>query len=271
MTQSVPFFQVDAFAAKSFRGNPAAVMLLDNFPEDQTLQAIARENNLSETTFLVRRGGGDWDLRWFTPGTEVRLCGHATLAAAHILMSEGIEPSTEVRFQTRRAGELRVTRNDHQYAMRLPRDYPEQISVPAGLSEALGAVPEAVYAGPYILALLESEAAVRALTPDIRALATLGNEASEGPGNFICAARGEDNYDVVSRFFAPGSGIDEDPATGSAHCTIAPIFSQLLGKTGLSCFQAPPGRGAEITTQLSDETVIVSGSATTVIRGEFFW
>lgn len=264
------FFQVDAFAERPMTGGPAAVMPMDAFPAVAVMQAIAAENNLAETAFIVAKGDGAFDLRWFTPTTEVPLCGHATLASAHTIFSHLDFGGREIGFDTK-SGRLTVKRlGDGRLEMDFPAMTPRRIDPPRGLSEALGASPAEVWAAQFLLAVFATPDEVRALDPDHKAIKPIASGATQGRGNVICAAPGaSEGYDVVSRFFAPGSGIDEDPATGSAHCVIAPFFSERLGKAELKCFQAYPGRGADITTRLSGDRVKLIGRAHTVIDGSF--
>jgi PhzF family phenazine biosynthesis protein len=247
----IPFSQIDAFADAPFAGNPAAVMPLSAWLDDTTLQAIAAENNLSETAFLVPDASGeaDFELRWFTPADEVRLCGHATLASGHFVLSSG-EPRDAVRFRTRRAGVLTVTRDGAGYALALPAWKPEPKSLP-DMVEALGVdgVVETLWReGGYGVVVLESEAAVRAVRPNFRALAAAGDRQA------IVTARG-DTADIVSRMFAPGAGIDEDPVTGSAHAVIVPYWAEALGTDRFTAFQAST-RGGRLTCRLDGERVI---------------
>lgn len=264
------FFQIDAFAERAMTGGPAAVMPLEAFLEDEVMQAIAAENNLAETAFVVAKGEGVWDLRWFTPALEVPLCGHATLASAHALYAHLGFDGPEIGFDTK-SGRLTVKRlSDGQLEMDFPAQPPRDVPMPDGLVEALGATPQGVVAGPFLMAIFATPAEVRALKPDLVRVKQISGGATGGRGNLICAAPGvSEGFDVVSRFFAPGSGIPEDPATGSAHCIIAPYFSGVLGKAELNCFQAYPGRGAHITTRLAGERVKLIGRARTVIEGVF--
>lgn len=264
------FFQIDAFAERAMTGGPAAVMPLDAFLPDEAMQAIAAENNLAETAYIVAKGPGVWDLRWFTPALEVPLCGHATLASAHALYNELGFGGPEIGFDTR-SGRLTVKRlADGRLEMDFPAQPPRDVPLPEGLAEALGATPAKVVAGPYLMAIFETPDQVRALKPDLVRVNEISGGATGGRGNLICAAPGaSEGFDVVSRFFAPGSGIPEDPATGSAHCIIAPYFSKMLGKAELTCFQAYPGRGAHITTRLAGDRVKLIGRARTVIEGRF--
>lgn len=268
------FFQIDAFAERPMAGGPAAVMPLDRFPADDVMQAIAAENNLAETAFIVPKGKGVWDLRWFTPMLEVPLCGHATLASAHALFSHLAFDGPEIGFDTA-SGRLTVKRlKDGRLEMDFPSKPPTRIEAPKGLTEALGLAPQEYWASIYVLAVYRTAAEVRSLKPDLDKVKPIASAATQGRGNVICAAPGDSSdefggYDVVSRFFAPGSGIPEDPATGSAHCTIAPFFAERLGKAELKCYQAYPGRGADITTRVKGDRVKLIGRARTVIEGVF--
>lgn len=273
---SYRFFQVDAFAERALAGGPAAVMPLDAFLPDETMQAIAAENNLAETAFIVPTGAGEWDLRWFTPALEVPLCGHATLASAHVLFNEQGFGGDAIGFDTK-SGRLTVRRlADGRLEMDFPARPAQEIPEPEGLAKALGARPRRVFAAQYVLAEFATPEEILALQPDISGIEPIAAGAAGGRGNVICAAPAAGwaspsgrPYDVVSRFFAPGSGVPEDPATGSSHCTIAPHFSALLGKNELACFQAYPGRGADITTRMAGDRVKLIGRGRTVILGEF--
>ncbi|MEP7210307.1 MAG: PhzF family phenazine biosynthesis protein [Alphaproteobacteria bacterium] len=268
MTES-KFFQIDAFAEKPMTGGPAAVMPVDAFPDAAVMQAIAAENNLAETAFIVATGEGVWQLRWFTPLLEVPLCGHATLASAHAIYSHLGYDGPEIGFDTA-SGRLTVKRlEDGRLEMNFPAHKPKRIDPPAGLIEAIGATPREVLAAQFLLAIFDTPAQIRALAPDLERIKPISSGATQGRGNLVCAAPGEDGYDVISRFFAPGSGIPEDPATGSAHCIIAPYFSEKLGKSELKCFQAYPGRGADIITRVEGDRVKLIGRARTVIEGVF--
>ena len=259
------FFQIDAFAERPMAGGPAAVMPLDAFPDSSVMQAIAAENNLAETAFFVSRGQGAYDLRWFTPAVEVPLCGHATLASAHALYSHLGFDGPEIAFDTK-SGRLTIKRlADGRLEMDFPADMPKLIDAPPTLADALGARPAEVHSGQYLLAVFETAAQIRALKPDLGKIAALGGKRMD----VCCAAPGDNGYDVVSRFFAPADGIPEDPATGSAHCVIAPFFSKRLNKPELKCFQAYPTRGADIGTRMSGDRVKLIGRARTVIEGVF--
>ena len=249
--------QVDAFADRPFTGNPAAVMPLDEWLSDEILQAIAMENNLSETAFTIpdATGAADYELRWFTPGTEVVMCGHATLASGHVLIEGG-----RVRFRTRKAGILEVARDGEGYAMSLPAWAPAPKELPR-VVDALGCAPVETLWHPqrYAVALLEDEAAVRAVDPDFPAL------AREGDLLTIVTAPG-DETDIVSRAFAPGAGIDEDPVTGSAHAVLTPYWAARLGRDRFTAFQASR-RGGRLTCRLDDDRVVLGGRCVTVIEG----
>lgn len=259
----LPITQVDAFADTPFTGNPAAVMPLDAWLEDDVLQNIAAENNLSETAFLVpdARGEADFELRWFTPADEVRLCGHATLASGHMILS-GAPNRERVTFRTRHAGLLAVERAGEGYALALPALPPEPKPLPE-IVAALGvtSVETLFREGGYCVVVLENEAAVRAVDPDMRALAVGGDRQA------IVTAPG-DTTDVVSRMFAPGAGIDEDPVTGSAHAVIVPYWAKRLGRDSFTAFQAST-RGGHVGCTLAGDRVILSGRCVTVIEGMF--
>ena len=252
------FVQVDAFAERPFTGNPAAVMALDVWLPDETMQAIAAENNLSETAFTVpAEGDADYELRWFTPTTEVALCGHATLASGHVLM-EG----DEIRFRTRKAGILAVRRDGAGYALDLPVTLVREQPHPE-LLEVLG-TPDATvhisYAGAEATAivLLEDEAAVRACAPDMKRLAGIELMA-------IVTALGRET-DVVSRIFVPAWGVDEDPVTGSAHAALTPFWAERLGRPAFSAFQASR-RGGRVECRHSGNRAILGGRCVTVVEG----
>ncbi|HXD30588.1 MAG TPA: PhzF family phenazine biosynthesis protein [Pyrinomonadaceae bacterium] len=255
-----PIFQVDAFTTHRFQGNPAAVMPMESFLDDALLQEIAAENNLSETAFLVR-ADNDYRLRWFTPTTEVPLCGHATLASAAVVM-ERLEPGRDLVVFQSASGPLTVKRTEMGYVMDFPARPSQLISTPAGLAEALGADPIEVFSNEFNhLALLESEQVVRALKPDMPTLAQI-----DRPG-VIVTAPGEGTYDFVSRYFAPAKGIPEDPVTGAAHCMLAPYWANRLGKNQFRAFQASR-RGGEIICQLVGDRVKLEGACVFYLEGE---
>jgi PhzF family phenazine biosynthesis protein len=259
----VPIVQVDAFTAEPFAGNPAAVCVLPAARDARWMQAVAREMNLSETAFPVRRGDGGFDLRWFTPVAEVELCGHATLASAHVLWSEGhLSAGQTARFFTA-SGELRADLRSPWIELDFPATVPVPTTPPPGLPAALGVEPLAVLSSRFdFLVEVASEAAVRALEPDYRALRSLGVR-----GVIVTAPAATTGFEFVSRFFAPGVGIDEDPVTGSAHCALAPFWGARLGRTEMTGFQAS-ARGGVVRVRLAGDRVILGGQAVTVLRGE---
>jgi PhzF family phenazine biosynthesis protein len=255
-----PIVQVDAFSPRRFAGNPAAVIPMEAYPEDAILQAVAAENNLAETAFLVR-DGADYRLRWFTPVTEVPLCGHATLASAAVVM-ERLEPGRGSVVFHSASGPLTVRRSGARYVMDFPARPSERVAPPAGLAEALGAAPVEVFGNVFnYMALLESAEVVRALEPDMAALARL-----ERPGVIVTAA-GDANYDFVSRYFAPRKGIPEDPVTGAAHCMLAPYWASRLTKREFRAFQASP-RGGEVVCRLLGDRVELEGACAFYLEGE---
>ena len=270
MTQSnLRQWTIDAFAAQPFRGNPAAVVEpLQAWPDATWMQALAMENNQAETAYMCKTADPSrFGLRWFTPTMEAPLCGHATLASAHILFTE-IDPTLiKVTFETL-SGDLVVERDGAALKMDFPAQPPVQIAVPEGLENALGVAAQEAWAGPYLVAVVKSEADVRAARPDLAALSGLGHEASGGPGNIAIVALADPGkpYAVVSRFFAPGSGIPEDPATGSLHCILAPLYAQKLGRDRIAFHQAYPGRGGDLDCEWVGSRVLLRGQAQTVIE-----
>jgi PhzF family phenazine biosynthesis protein len=257
----VPIFQIDAFADRRFGGNPAAVMPLPAFLDDAILQAIAAENNLAETAFIVRQGA-DWQLRWFTPAVEVPLCGHATLASSWVVM-ERLEPGTaRVVFHTR-SGALTVRRAGGAFVMDFPVRPAAPVQAPPALEPALGARPvEVLHDGFNYVVRLETAETVRRLTPDLRAIRGL-----DGVDGVIVTAAGDGDYDCVSRYFAPAKGIDEDPVTGGAHCALAPYWSARLGKPEIRAYQAS-ARGGEMICRVAGERVELEGSCVSYFEGE---
>jgi len=256
------FVQVDAFADRPFTGNPAAVMPLDAWLDDATLQAIAAENNLAETAFLVPTDGdADYELRWFTPAVEVALCGHATLASGHVLLG-GDTSRKVVRFRTRKAGVLSVTRDKDGYALDLPA-WPVSPKPLPEMAAAIGGSPRESHwrDSGYALFVYDSEAEICTLDPNFRALATHGNIL------YIATAPGAET-DIVSRVFAPGAGIDEDPVTGSAHSILTRYWAERLGRTRFSAYQAS-SRGGHLACRLAGDRVILGGRCVTVIEGLF--
>lgn len=257
---SIELWQVDAFADRAFAGNPAGVCVPEASVPDPWQQALATEMNLSETAFLRPRQG-DWDLRWFTPVTEVDLCGHATLASAHILWETGrADPGETIRFHTR-SGLLTAVRRDDWIELDFPALPPEEAEPVVGLAEALGA--RIVWTGRSrfdVLALLENADQVRNLTPDLGALARV-----DARGVMVTAPGDVDGVDFVSRFFAPRFGVPEDPVTGSAHCCLGPYWGSRLGKRRLTARQVS-ARGGTVRLELRGDRVGLSGQAVTVMR-----
>ncbi|MBK9169495.1 MAG: PhzF family phenazine biosynthesis protein [Bryobacterales bacterium] len=253
--------QVDAFAGQPFAGNPAAVCVLPDTREDEWLQSVAREMNLSETAFLWRQPDNSFELRWFTPSVEVDLCGHATLASAHVLWEEGyLGRAVMARFHTR-SGLLTAAARGAWIELDFPATPASEAEPPKGLAEALGLTP--LWTGRTrfdYLVEADSEETVRRLTPDFTALRRLPVRG------VIVTAPGRE-FDCVSRFFAPVSGIDEDPVTGSAHCALGPHWASRLGKKDLVAFQAS-ARGGVLRVRVSGDRVGLAGQAVTILRGE---
>jgi len=260
----LPYWHVDAFASRPFAGNQAAVMPLDAWLPDATLQAIGEENNFAETAFVVKdaTGEADWELRWFTPAMEIRLCGHATLASGYVLL--GRDGGERVTFRTRKAGTLEVRRTaSGGYELALPTiatepgEWPEAVAL-------LGAEPEEVWRSPdrYGIYLFESEAEVRALDPDLRGLGALGDD------QFICTAPGR-RTDVVSRVFVPGGGVDEDSVTGSAHAALTPFWAARLGRDSFTAHQASR-RSGDLACRLDGDQAWLGGDCVTVVEGTFY-
>ncbi len=255
--------QADAFTDRPFSGNPAAVVVLEKAVDDRWMQNVALEMNLAETAFLVRRSDGDFDLRWFTPAIEVDLCGHATLASAHVLWEEGyLEPKVQARFHTR-SGVLTADRRDGAIILDFPAMPERETEPPEGLLRALGV--SAGYVGKSAfdyLVEVESEAAVRAASPDFGALGGI-----KARGVIVTARASTPGFDFVSRFFAPAAGINEDPVTGSAHCTLGPFWAARLHKTSFVAYQASP-RGGVVKVDVKGDRILLGGQAVTVLRGE---
>jgi PhzF family phenazine biosynthesis protein len=256
-----PLFVVDAFTETAFAGNPAAVCLLDAAAEPEWMQSVAAEMNLSETAFVVPAGAAV-GLRWFTPEVEVDLCGHATLASAHVLWDGWVPERVPVRFETR-SGELTCTRRDDLIEIDLPADPPAPIEATPELGDALGvAVAEAAVSRVgKILAVTDADS-LRGVTPDFAAIARL-----DGAGVIVTAAADVPGVDFVSRYFAPGVGIDEDPVTGAAHCALAPFWAARLGRDELVGYQASK-RGGTVRCRVAGDRVVLGGHAVTVTRGE---
>ncbi len=234
---TIPLFHVDAFTDRPFAGNPAAVCLLPEWKDNGWLQAVARDMNLSETAYLVKQPD-HFDLRWFTPSVEVDLCGHATLASAHILWQQGQAAGEEIRFATK-SGILKATRHGDDIELDFPLKPEEPAQAPPGLLEALGASAKYVGKNQFdYLVEVESEAQLRQLAPDFKRLTMLSVR-----GIIVTSRSADPRFDFVSRFFAPGSGIDEDPVTGSAHCCLGDFWRKRLNRSEFTAFQASPRGG----------------------------
>lgn len=262
----LPIYQVDAFTSRPFRGNPAAVMPLEEWLPDETMQAIAAENNLAETAFLVRtpEGQADYHLRWFTPTMEIELCGHATLAAAFVIFTHLEPEKTQVRFSTQEAGPLSVTRDGDRLSLDFPARMPEEVAPNFALAEAMGVTPQEyrLFGNKYFIVYPDA-ATVAGLQPDMRML----RHMFSGFG-VIATAPGEGEVDFVSRFFAPGLGVDEDPVTGSAHCDLIPYWARRLGKDTLYAHQISR-RGGQLWCRHNGDRVDIAGTCVEVLRGEF--
>ncbi len=255
----LPIYQVDAFTDTLFAGNPAAVVPLESWLPDAVMQSIAAENNLAETAFILRDGDG-WFIRWFTPANEIDLCGHATLASAFVIRTFIDPDSSEIRFRTQVAGDLRVLFADGLYTLDFPTRAPAAIDVHPDLIRALGGpMPEQVLAARDWLVVYKDEATVQALSPDFALLNKVGRMV-------IVTAPGSNGVDFVSRFFAPMDGIPEDPVTGSAHCTLTPYWAGRLGKTTLEARQLS-ARGGTLHCRLLGERVHIAGRAVLYLEG----
>lgn len=259
---SLPLFQVDAFTDRAFAGNPAAVCILSEPGDAAWMQQVAREMNLAETAFLHRQDDG-YSLRWFTPAVEVDLCGHATLASAHVLWQEGyLTASEQARFHTK-SGLLTAAQDGDWIELNFPAKPEQPTESISGLAEALGITP--VYVGMSqfdCLVEVESEAAVRELRPDLARLAAIAAR-----GIIVTSRSSTPDYDFVSRFFAPNVGVPEDPVTGSAHCVLGPFWGKRLGREHLTGYQASP-RGGVVRVRLDGERVRLGGQAVMILRGE---
>lgn len=263
---SVPIYQVDAFAGKAFSGNPAAVCWLENEIDELLMQSIAAEMNLSETAFVYSVNDG-FNLRWFTPSIEVDLCGHATLAAAHILWEQGKLPMDEIASFHTRSGILLAKYSQDGIVLDFPSVPAIKCDVPDGLLQALGVSVkgdksvEVLFNQSDYLVRLDDEDQLYTLRPDFTTLATI-----KARGVMVTAESHQTGYDFISRFFAPAAGINEDPVTGSAHCTLAPYWAERIGKNKMHAFQASK-RGGEVTVELKKERVLLTGQAITVLAG----
>lgn len=260
--QNLLLFQVDAFTDHLFGGNPAAVIPLGKFLDDDTMQSIARENNLSETAFVVPAGEAAFHIRWFTPNKEVRLCGHATLAAAHVLFSNADREIKELTFHTGEAGDLSVKRKKKgNYVLDFPADRPKKAKTPSFLSHALGAEPEVVLRGADdLLVVISKESQLRKLKPNLELLKKVKKRG------VIVTAPGK-KEDFVSRCFYPRFGISEDPVTGSAHTLLTPYWAKRLNKRKMKAAQISERRG-DLGCQLKGNRVLLSGEAVTYLTGE---
>ena len=256
----IPYYHVDAFTGELFAGNPAGVCMLSAFLADSTMRAIAVENRHSDTAFVVPRGDGDFDLRWFTPAVEDDLCGHATLASAYVLTLRN-HTAWPVRFHTR-SGVLTVTREHDGFELDFPARPPQPCDTPVGLLQALGLDTAQVMRSRDYLVVVDDAAQVRALAPNIAALAKLDT----GIGGAIVTAPGEGDVDYVCRFFAPAVGIAEDPATGSIHCTLAPYWAGRLGKQTLRAQQLS-ARGGSMQCKIAGDRVKIVGEARLYLQG----
>lgn len=259
---TLPIYQVDAFAETVFSGNPAAVFPLENWLPDDLMQQLAAENNLSETAFFVRQSDGRYHIRWFTPGVEVALCGHATLASAYVIFNQLGYKENIIRFDSK-SGELLVSRNGDMITLDFPANYPEATATPAGLMEGLGIHSGKVFKAVWdYMVLLENETAIQQLEPDF---ATLGKVQARG---VIVTAKGN-STDFVSRCFYPQSGVNEDPVTGSAHTITTAFWSKELGKNSLTARQLS-ARGGYLLCELKGDRVLMSGKAVLYLKGEVY-
>lgn len=258
----IPFFQVDAFSNKAFGGNPAAICILTSWLDNDVLQKIAAENNLSETAFLVPKSPGNYELKWFTPTIEIDLCGHATLASAFVLFEYYDHDKTLLKFQTA-SGELSVEKSAKLLSMNFPARPPVEANPPDILAEALGVTPSYVLESRDLLAVFEDESTIQNMTPDFDKLKKIKSHFA-----VIVSAPGE-HSDFVSRFFAPNAGINEDPVTGSAHCTLIPYWAKRLNKNKLHAFQLSPRKG-ELFCEYSTNRVTISGHSTLFAKGEIY-
>lgn len=259
---TIPVYQIDAFTDQLFGGNPAAVCVLSGWLPDEQMQKIAAENNLAETAFFVPKGE-DFELRWFTPELEIDLCGHATLATAHVIFNHLNYGGESVRFHTLQAGILSVSRQGDLYTLDFPSRVPEPSELMEDLAAALGGPrPEQVLHSRDYMLVYETEAEIKALQPDFSALAKVD------AFGVIVTAPG-DNSDFVSRYFVPAAGINEDPVTGSAHCNLIPYWAAKLGKNKLHAYQVS-ARGGELWCELNNDRVLMSGKAVTFLKGEIY-
>ncbi|HWQ81726.1 MAG TPA: PhzF family phenazine biosynthesis protein [Ignavibacteria bacterium] len=261
MERKIKLFQADAFTDELFGGNPAAVCYLDNWLSDKLMQNIAAENNLAETAFVVPMGD-QYEIRWFTPSTEVELCGHATLASAHVLFEFYENDLNEIVFKSRERGILKVRKSGEVLTLDFPVDVYKKSVAPKGLYESLGLVPSECYKGmtDYLL-VYKSENEIKSINPDFKSLKEVNARG------VIVTAEGSGGIDFVSRFFAPASGVDEDPVTGSAHTTLTPFWSERLGRMKLRAVQLSKRKGY-LECELKIDRVEISGKVRTYLTGE---
>ena len=256
MNQTIPIHQVSAFAEAPFEGNPAAICTLDAWLPEVLMQAIAAENNLSETAFVVRTGG-HYGIRWFTPSCEVELCGHATLGAAYVLFQQ--DPALDqIQFESKSGG-LRVQRRGIDLTLDFPMQRVKPCNPPQGLRDALDITPLASLLGEDLIAVVADESTIQDLTPNLEAVASL-------PGRGLIVTAPGNDVDFVSRFFAPGIGIDEDPVTGSAHCSLTPYWAERLGRNTLQARQLSKRRGT-LRCELAGERVMITGQVMPFLKG----
>lgn len=257
---NLTIYQIDAFTSRVFEGNPAAVCIIDQWPDDLLMQKIAGENNLSETAFVLN-SGDQFEIRWFTPQVEVDLCGHATLAAAHVLFNHCDYQGDKIQFHSPRSGKLSVEKSGDVLTLNFPTDVLKKVKVPRLIREAVGIAPVRTFKGrnDYLL-VYASQREVESIKPDFSRLAGAGDRG------VIVTAPGEE-VDFISRFFAPGVGIDEDPVTGSAHTSLTPYWSEELGKRKMTARQVS-SRGGELVCELLGPRVKISGHAVTYMKGE---
>jgi len=258
----IPIYQVDAFTDRLFGGNPAAICPLEDWLTDEVMQKIAMENNLAETAFIVKDNNGEYHIRWFTPTVEVKLCGHATLASAHVLFNRMNHKSDTITFHSK-SGPLSVSRSGENITLDFPADMPTAVkNAPAGIFDALGIAPVPVFKSSFdYMVVLPSQKMIEGLTPDFKTLVQV-----DDCRGVITTAKG-DEADFVSRCFFPQSGIDEDPVTGSAHTAMTPYWSAQLGKTRLSAIQLSKRRGM-LDCELSGDRVLMTGKGVEYLKGE---
>ena len=260
MSKKIKMYQVDAFTDKLFHGNPAAVCLLDEWLSEEQMQKIGTENNLSETAFLVPKGD-DYEIRWFTPVVEVELCGHATLASAHVLFEHNNYPNEKVIFHSQARGELTVTKDGKSLTLNFPADTIQKVDAPESLLKAFNIKPKECYKGKTdFLLIYSSQEEIEKIEPDFNLILL------SGARGVIVTAKGNDT-DFVSRFFAPGAGINEDPVTGSAHTTLTPYWSEKTGKKVLTAKQISKRQG-DLKCELCGDRVKITGKAVTYLIGE---